>query len=102
MQGQISYDLVMDDDMPFVEGTYRLVSGDVSGEWHVFIFIFSKIDAERPQWNQTAWPSGVEGLVFWVPASMTLNMASVEDLMGQALSVQKWERVQGPDSMVLR
>ena len=28
MHAEISYDLVMDDDMSFVEGTYRLLGGD--------------------------------------------------------------------------
>ena len=28
MRAEISYDLVMDDDMEFVEGTYRLPGGD--------------------------------------------------------------------------
>jgi hypothetical protein len=33
MKGEISYDLVMENDMSFVEGTYRIENG----EWRVFI-----------------------------------------------------------------
>ena len=35
MKAEITFDLVMDDDMPFVEGCYRLPDGP----WQVFIFI---------------------------------------------------------------
>src|SRR4051812_354398 len=34
MRAQISFDLIMEDNMEFVEGTYRLLERD----WHVFIF----------------------------------------------------------------
>jgi hypothetical protein len=98
MQGEISYDLVMDDDMDFVEGTYRLSPGD----WNVFIFLSSKRDVEQAEWKYCTWDSGVSGIVFRVPPTMTLNMASVEELMSRALGVESWRRVRGPDSMVLR
>jgi hypothetical protein len=96
MRAQISYDLVMEDDMAFVEGTYRLGAGG----WPVFIF--SKQAVERPVWRACTWDSGVAGVVFQVPRSMTLNAASVEALMSGALGVTEWERVRGPDSMNLR
>ena len=38
MKAEITYDLVMDDNMNFVEGCYRLHGG----EWQVFIFIKSR------------------------------------------------------------
>jgi hypothetical protein len=96
MRAQISYDLVMEDNMAFVEGTYRLGAGG----WQVFIF--SKRAVEGPVWTACTWDSGVAGVVFRVPRSMTPNMASVEALMSEALGVAEWERVRGPDSMNLR
>jgi hypothetical protein len=97
IQGEISYDLVMDDDMPFVEGTYRLGSG----EWKVFIFLMTRTAGEMV-WNHSTWDSGVGGIVFQVPSGMPLNMATVEALMSKALGCGSWRRVVGPDSMVLR
>jgi hypothetical protein len=96
MEGEISYDLAMDDNMSFVEGTYRIDSGD----WRVFIF--SKRAIAQPIWNESTWASGVSGLVFHVPATMSLNTLIVERLMSEALSVSEWQRLSGPDSMTLR
>jgi hypothetical protein len=93
--GQISYDLVMDDDMDFVEGTYRIGGCD----WCVFIF--SKRLQEEPTWRASTWDSGVWGVVVQVPRKMRLNMASAESLLSQILGVRTWERVRGPDSMQL-
>jgi hypothetical protein len=86
----------MDDDMSFVEGTYCLGAGD----WQVCIF--SKRAVEQPAWRRCTWESGVSGIVVHVPCAFRLNMASVEGLLSQALNVEVWERVQGPDSMRLR
>ena len=49
ISGEISYDLVMGDDMAFVEGTFR-ISG---GEWQVFIFQTKTGKAQQPQHRQT-------------------------------------------------
>src|SRR5262245_34345096 len=53
MEGTISYDLVMDDSMSFVEGTFRLGSDD----WEVFVV--SKGPVSRPEWRACTWDSGV-------------------------------------------
>ncbi len=99
MQGEISYDLTMDDDMSFVEGTYRLARGD----WQVFIFTrLTRNPIEQPRWDVSVWDSGATGVVFFIPRSFRLNMASVEALMSEALCCEKWERIRGPDSMHLR
>lgn len=95
-QGEISYDLIMKDDMLFVEGTYRLESD----EWRVFIC--SKQRVAAPSWCLGTWESGVSGITFRVPLAMPLNMATVEGLMSQALGSVEWRRVAGPDSIRLR
>ncbi|HEX5270563.1 MAG TPA: hypothetical protein VFW33_08765 [Gemmataceae bacterium] len=94
--GEISYDLVMGDDMDFVEGTYRL-SG---GEWRVFIC--SKRDTEEVNWKMSEWESGVTGVVFFLPRAFRLNKQTVLALISQALGVETWSDVRGPDSMTLR
>ena len=96
VEGEISYDLVMDDDMQFVEGSYRIDSGD----WKVFIV--SKGPVGRFTSTHSTWESGASGIVFQVPAETLLNMASVESLMSQAIECEEWHRVRGPDSMTLR
>jgi hypothetical protein len=51
MRAEISYDLVMDDDMGFVKGTYRLPGGD----WQVFIVLAFQRDVPEPQVVQERW-----------------------------------------------
>ena len=94
--GEISYDLVMDDDSEFSEGTYR-VDG---GEWR--IVIVSKKPIESCFSKTSTWESGVSGIVVHVPLSMRLNMESIENLLSEILGVRLWKRVKGPDSMQLR
>lgn len=95
-KGQISYDLVMDDDMRFVEGSYRYEGCD----WCVFIISKGAIDG--PSWKGGMWESGVSGVAVQVPLGMHLNSASVESLLSEILGICKWERVRGPDSIQLR
>lgn len=94
--GQISYDLVMDDDRDFVEGTYRIGGCD----WCVFNF--SKRPQDGPTWKASTWDGGVCGVVVHVPRETRLNVASVERFLSQILGVGTWELVRGPDSMQLR
>ena len=94
--GEISYDLVMDDDMAFCEGCYRIGGG----VWDVAIF--SKRPIETYSWQAGTWKSGVSGIVVLVPLTMRLNMTTIEGLLSGILGVGTWERVRGPDSMELR
>jgi hypothetical protein len=98
MRGEISYDLVMEDDMPFVEGTYRLPGGD----WQVVIVLAFDRDVPEPQVVPQRWESGVSGVVVRLPRAMRINAASVEQVLAEALGVSEWSRVRGPDSMQLR
>ena len=95
-KNEISYDLVMDDEMPFVEGTYRLAGED----WQVFIF--TRRDVDEPAISDSTWHSGITGLHIAFPRSVILNQTVVESLLGDHLGVDAWCVVRGPDSMVLR
>jgi hypothetical protein len=97
VRGEISYDLVMTDDMSFVEGTFRLEGS----EWQVFIFR-RKASLEHPQVTICKWDSGVEGIVFRLPKSVHLNKQTVELMMSEALKVSEWHEIRGSDSMQLR
>jgi hypothetical protein len=96
MRAEISYDLIMDDDMSFVEGTYRLPGGD----WQVVIV--SRRDVAEPQIVPQRWESGVSGVVVRFPRTGRLNRETVERLLSAALGVSEWVEVRGPDSMRLR
>lgn len=95
-QAEISYDLVMDDDMAFVEGCYRLPGGP----WEVFIF--SKRDIAQPEHRFGRWDSGVTGITLYVPRDARLNRATVEEMLTARLGVEGWREVRGPDSIVIR
>ncbi len=96
MRAEISYDLVMDDDMSFVEGTYRLAGG----EWQVVIV--SRRDVAEPEVIHQHWESGVSGVLVHFPREDRLNFESLERVLSDALGVAEWVRVHGPDSMNLR
>ena len=98
MRAEISYDLVMDDDMEFVEGTYRLPGGD----WQVVIFSAFERDVPEPQVMSQRWESGVSGVFVRIPRAERINVATVERVLSEALGVSEWVRVRGPDSMRLR
>jgi hypothetical protein len=98
MRAEISYDLVMDDDMEFVEGTYRLPGGD----WQVGIVSAFDRDVPAPRVVPQRWDSGVSGVVVRLPRAERINAATVERVLSEALGVSEWVRVRGPDSMQLR
>jgi hypothetical protein len=96
MRAEISYDLVMDDDMGFVEGTYRLPGQG----WQVVIV--SRYDVPEPDVVRGRWDSGFTGVFIRFPRVARLNAGAVERVLSAALGVSEWERVRGPDSMQLR
>jgi hypothetical protein len=96
VKGQISYDLVMEDDMAFAEGTFRLEGG----EWQVFIF--NKDPIQEPITKLGHFDSGVAGVTVKLPDSDKLNKRMVTDVLAQLLGVEEWQEVRGPDSMQLR
>src|SRR5262249_11718888 len=95
-EAEISYDLVMEEDMSFVEGCYRLPGRP----WEVFIV--SKMSIAEPEHTFGKWDSGVTGVTFRVPRGMKVNKAVVEELLSSALGVACWREVRGPDSIMLR
>jgi hypothetical protein len=97
MKAEISFDLVMEGRIEFVEGTYRLADQD----WQVFVFIPDPSQAE-PKVSAGRWGRGATGLIVAWPASQVLNRAAVLEVMGGHLGVTEWVEVRGPDSMGLR
>jgi hypothetical protein len=98
MRAQISFDLVMEDNMSFVEGTYRLPERD----WQVFIFGPDDRVTHPVVRTDGHWESGVTGVhVSWPPGA-PLNKGVVLRLLSEQLGVTEWDEVRGPDSMMLR
>jgi hypothetical protein len=96
MNGEISFDLVMRDDMEFIEGVFRVPLGD----WQVFIIKKSPVrDTEIAPSN---WSSGASGVVINVPQSVTLNGHLAKTVLTSWSGVDSWDEVRGPDSMQLR
>ena len=59
---RISYDPVMEADMSFVDGCYRLPSKF----WQVFVFL--KKDVTELRHSEDKWESGITGVTIDVPA----------------------------------
>jgi hypothetical protein len=96
MRAEISYDLVMNVDMEFVEGTYRLPNAG----WQVLIA--SKRDIHEVELVQQVWESGATGVLLRFPASKQLNAEAIERVLSVSFGVSDWVQVHGPDSMQLR
>jgi hypothetical protein len=88
----------MEDNMSFVEGTYRLPGR----EWQVFIFGPDAAVAEPVLRMDGRWDSGVTGVHVKWPRGVRLNKDTVLRLLSEQLGVTQWEEVRGPDSMKLR
>jgi vacuolar-type H+-ATPase subunit F/Vma7 len=93
---EISYDLIMDDNMSFVEGCYRLPNQD----WQVVIV--SKWNAQTIGYKFTEWDSGVTGIVIKIPKHIRLDAERTEKILSKILRIEVWQRVRGPDSIILR
>jgi hypothetical protein len=94
---EISFDTVMnDDDMRAVEGAYRL-PGHL---WQIFFFVKEAVPKLRHSFG--TWQSGITGVEFEVPNSMTLNREVVIKAMTEVFGAAVWIEVNGPDSLVLK
>jgi hypothetical protein len=99
VKAEITFDLIMTEDMPFVEGCYRL-DGD---EWQIFMFRHSRQGIEPVGIKRhLIWDSGVTGLNVILPDHSKINKSIVLDEMSRMLGVAEWIEVRGPDSMKLR
>jgi len=97
MTAEISFDLIMEDDMSFVEGTYRLPGRD----WQVVIFSSDQIPEPVIKMH-AQWKSGVTGIHVRFPRGKKLNKTVVLRIMSDCLGVTEWVETRGPDSMQLR
>ena len=98
-EGEVSFDLVMEEDMPLGEGCYRLSDGN----WHVFMVRHSRAGTEQVGiYRNLAWKTGVTGLNVVVSDEERINKGAVLNLLSDALGGVEWLEVKGPDSIQLR
>jgi hypothetical protein len=97
LKAEITLDLVMQEDMAFAEGCYRLDQG----EWHVFTVAHSAVQQVTVK-KDVVWRSGVTGLNLFFPNNSKINKSVILDVMSITLGVAEWTEVRGPDSINLR
>ena len=98
MNAEITWDLVMLDDMAFAEGCFRVEGGP----WQVVIARKCR-DGEPPLVKTgLRWDSGVQGMNVILDRGEHLNENTLLRIMSSTLGVERWTKVRGPDSMVLR
>jgi hypothetical protein len=95
-RAEISFDVVTEPDMAFIEGSYRRPGRF----WQVAIL--AKDDVPNLQYRPSTWESGMTGVVFRAPRSVKLNREYAFWAMTRAFGHRDWVEVNGPDSMVLR
>jgi len=99
MKAEISFDLIMGEDMPFVEGCFRLDGGI----WKIFIVNHSDDEEGRIEINRNIiWSSGVTGLSFTVSADININKSFVVQALSKEVGFSEWVEIRGPDSINLR
>jgi len=95
---QITFDLVMEEDMCFVEGCYKLLNKD----WRIFIISKKKNVHKMIVEKEVTWESGNTGIVVKLPENVRLNKINAMKILSDILDVSAWSEVIGPDSMQLR
>ena len=98
MIAEVTWDLVMDEDMGFIEGCYRLPNEP----WQVIIASKKNEILTVDVRNNLTWESGVTGMNIYFPRKFQLNAGILLEIMSRVLGVSKWIEVRGPDSILLR
>ncbi len=88
----------MSEDMPFIEGCYRLEDGP----WQVVTAFKREAVMHVEIRGGLTWKSGVSGINMIFPESAIINGSILLALISSYLGVDKWLEVRGPDSIVLR
>ncbi len=101
--GEITFDIIVPEDgVTHVEGCYRLNSGN----WLVYYLTNyhrhgSSIDT--PIINRKAvFSSGIAGVSGFFPADWLLNKKTIGEILAEAVGVDGWVEVTGPDSLALK
>lgn len=99
---EISFDLVLEEDNGWMEGSYRL-----PGEfWKVVVFQrddLLKLRSQPTIWQRpTKWERDIAGVVIRFPRTARIGRDDLLRAMAQVFGRSDWVQVDGPDSMMLR
>jgi hypothetical protein len=99
---EISFDLALDKDNGWMEGSYRL-PGEL---WKVVIFQKDDVPdlrIEPSRWQRpTRWEREITGVVIRFPRTASMGRDDLLRAMSQAFGCSDWVQVHGPDSIILR
>jgi hypothetical protein len=99
--GEITFDIVVPEEgVANVEGCYRITGGN----WQVYY-----LTNWRAPWtgapiirSNAIFQSGIAGVDGVVPGSWILNKKTIKKLLAEAVGVDGWIEVTGPDSLILK
>lgn len=101
--GEISFDIIVPDDgIEIVEGCYRINGGN----WQVYYLTNRNngvpwVGAPDIK-NNAVFHSGISGVSGVVPVGWVLNKMKIRKILAEAVGVDEWIEVQGPDSLMLK
>jgi hypothetical protein len=101
--GEMTFDIVVPEEgVANVEGCYRVDGGN----WQVYCFTKSDNGASRTGApiirSKAIFQSGITGVSGVVPAEWTLNKMTIRKILAEAVGVDGWIEVSGPDSLILK
>lgn len=101
--GEITFDVVVPEDgVETVEGCYRTNDGN----WQVYYLTNSRNEASLISaliiMSQAIFQSGICGVSGVVPAGLMLNKEAIKTILAEAVGVDGWIEVYGPDSLMLK
>ena len=101
--GEITFDIIVPEGgVTHVEGCYRLNGGN----WLVYYLTnYQRDDSsiDTPIIDRKAvFSSGIAGVSGFFPADWLLNKKKIGEILAQAVGVDGWVEVTGPDSLLLK
>jgi hypothetical protein len=101
--GEITFDIIVPEEgVAHVEGCYRINGGN----WQVYYL--TNQDKGAP-WtgapivrSKAIFQSGISGVSGVVPGGWILNKRTIKKILAEAIGVDGWIEVSGPDSLILK
>ena len=101
--GEITFDIIVPEEgTTHVEGCYRLNGGN----W--LVYYLTNTSTYRPSSGafhinkEAVFSSGIAGVSGHLPADQLLNKRTIGEILAEAVGVDGWIEVTGPDSLTLK
>lgn len=101
--GEVTFDIVVSEEgVRHAEGCYRIHGGN----WHVY-YLANWHDGASWTGDPTirsaaTFQSGISGVSGIVPADWILNRTTIKKILAEAVGVDGWIEVSGPNSLILK